>query len=207
MLFRAMLDAMDAWATDGIAPPDSRIPTRKEGTLVSYEDWKKKFPAIPGTMIPTGPASLKLLDHGPDADNGIFSKEPPEVIEAEGYTILIPSCDEDGNDVPGVRAPMVQAPMGTYVGWNLRARGFGHGATYEFYGSYIPFADSPEERDFISDPRPSVLDRYATHKDYSAAIEAACRRLIAERLMLEEDIQQALATADDWGRPRHVTGL
>lgn len=207
MLFRAMLDAMDAWATDGTAPPDSRIPTRKEGTLVSHEDWKKKFPAIPGNMIPTGPASLKLLDHGPDADDGILTKEPPEVIDAEGYTILIPSCDEDGNDVPGVRAPMVQAPMGTYVGWNLRARGFGHGATYEFIGSYIPFADSPEERDFISDPRPSVLERYATQEDYTAAIEAACRRLIAEKLMLEEDIPQALATAEDWGRPRHVTGL
>ena len=29
----------------------------------------------------------------------------------------------------GVRAPMVQAPLGTYCGWNLRARGFGHGAS------------------------------------------------------------------------------
>ncbi|MBN8908329.1 MAG: hypothetical protein J0H99_17245, partial [Rhodospirillales bacterium] len=34
-LFRAMLDAMDAWATDGTPPPDSRIPTRASGTLVT----------------------------------------------------------------------------------------------------------------------------------------------------------------------------
>jgi alpha/beta hydrolase family protein len=29
MLFRAMIDAMDRWATSGIAPPDSRIPRRR----------------------------------------------------------------------------------------------------------------------------------------------------------------------------------
>jgi hypothetical protein len=158
-------------------------------------------------MIPTGPASLKLLDYGPDEDKGILSKEPPEVVDAEGYTILIPACDEDGNDVPGIRAPMVQAPMGTYVGWNIRSRGHGHGATYEFQGSYIPFSDSPEERAFVSDPRPSVLERYGAPDEYVAAIVEACNRLVADRLMLAEDIPQAIATAGDWGRPRHVTGL
>ena len=33
---------------------------------------------------------------------------------------------------------MVEAPLGTCTGWNLRAREFGHGATHEFTGSYIP---------------------------------------------------------------------
>ena len=207
MIFRAMLDAMDAWASSGALPPPSRIPTRKDGTLVDYAQWRKAFPKIPGTMTPTGPASLKLLDHGADFDKGFVTKIPPEVIDAKGYTVLVPSCDADGNDLPGVRAPMVQAPMGTYVGWNIRARGYGHGATYETTGSYIPFADSPEERNFVSDPRPSVLERYATPAAYVAAIEQACKNLVADGLMLEEDIPQALATATDWGRPRHVTGL
>ncbi|HAT35539.1 MAG TPA: hypothetical protein DCS82_07475 [Rhodospirillaceae bacterium] len=206
MIFRAMLDAMDAWASDGSSPPDSRMPTRKDGTLVTYDEWRAQFPDIPATLLPTGPASLKLLDHGPDEDKGILS-EPPKVIDAEGYGILIPSSDEDGNDVPGIRAPMVQAPMGTYVGWNIRARGHGYGATYEFNGSYLPFADSPEEREFTRDPRPSVLERYSTQEDYVAAIEAACKRLVADGLMLEEDIPQALATAANWGRPRHITSL
>jgi hypothetical protein len=206
MLFRAMLDAMDAWATDGTPPPDSRIPTRKDGTLATYDEWRAAFPDIPGALVPTGPASLKLLDFGPDEDKGILS-EPPKVLDQTGYVVGIPSCDADGNDVPGVRAPMVQAPMGTYVGWNIRARGHGYGATYEFTGGYIPFPDSPEERAFVGDPRPSVLERYATAEEYVAAIEAACKKLVADGLMLEEDIAQALATASDWGRPRHVTGL
>jgi hypothetical protein len=39
MLFRAMLDAMDAWATNGTEPPASRIPRRADGTLCDYEEW------------------------------------------------------------------------------------------------------------------------------------------------------------------------
>lgn len=38
MLFRAMLDAMDRWVTDGTPPPPSRIPTRSDRTLVSDKE-------------------------------------------------------------------------------------------------------------------------------------------------------------------------
>ena len=206
MIFRAMLDAMDGWASIGSQPPKSQIPTRKDGTLVTYEEWRGQFPEIPGTLLPTEPASLKLLDYGPDEDKGILSF-PPSVVDNDGYTILVPSSDKDGNDAPGIRAPMVQAPMGTYVGWNIRAQGYGYGANYEFNGSYIPFPDSPEERIFTRDPRPSVLERYANADEYIAAIKIACERLVAEGYMIEEDIPRALMTASNWGRPRHITNL
>src|ERR1700756_3910452 len=39
MLFRAMIDAMDRWATDGIPPPDSRIPRRADSTLTWFDEW------------------------------------------------------------------------------------------------------------------------------------------------------------------------
>ncbi len=98
-------------------------------------------------------------------------REPPAVgawpattPEAPGmhYTVLVPSVDRDGNDVPGVRAPMVAAPLGTYTGWNPRARGHGHGAQWRFEGSYIPFPDTESERAMTGDPRtldPGALSR------------------------------------------------
>lgn len=207
MIFRALLDAMDAWVTNGTPPPESRIPTRKDGTLATYDEWRKQFPAIPGQFLTTGPAGLPLVDHGPDVDRGFLTKHPPEIVDADGYTVQIPAVDSDGNDIAGIRAPMVQAPLGSYTGWNTRGQGYGTGANYEFSGSYIPFMDFPEERDFISDPRPSVLERYATPEDYVAAITAAAEQLVADRLMLEEDIETAKASARDWGRPRHVVKL
>ncbi|MFT5450086.1 MAG: hypothetical protein ACI9DC_005289 [Gammaproteobacteria bacterium] len=207
MFFRALLDAMDEWVTNAAPPPDSRIPRRKDGTIATYDEWLAQFPTIPGQMVTTGPAGLPLLDHGPDSDRGILAKHPPDIVNEQGYTVLIPAVDSDGNDVAGIRAPMVQAPLGTYTGWNTRGQGYGTGANYEFSGSYIPFMDSTEEREFIKDPRPAIVERYATPNDYLNAIEAAARQLVADRLMLEEDIARTLDCAADWGRPRHVTKL
>jgi hypothetical protein len=102
---------------------------------------------------------------------------------------------------------MVAAPLGTYTGWNLRVAGHGGGANHEFTGSYIPFADTAEERVFSGDSRPAVLERYATPEAYVAAIERAARALVAEGLMLEEDVERCRRLARDWGRPRHVVRL
>ena len=102
---------------------------------------------------------------------------------------------------------MVEAPLATYTGWNLRARGFGHGATHTFVGSTIPFPETESERRITGDPRRSILERYATQAAYTAAITAAARRLVEERLMLEEDVERAIVLAQNWGRPRHDVGL
>jgi hypothetical protein len=207
MLFRAMLDALDAWASTGTAPPASRIPLRADGTLVSYAEWRGMFPAIPATGIPQKANALPLLDFGAEFERGILSKEPPDIVDAEGYAIGVPAVDADGNDVAGVRVPMVQAPLGTYTGWNLRSRGHGHGAMYMFEGSYIPFPDTPEERSSTGDPRTSILQRYDDASGYARALQRAARLLVEERLMIEEDVERCVAAAGDWGRPLHDVKL
>ena len=136
MFLRALLDALDAWATHGTEPPASRIPRRSDGALVAFEAWRAQFPCFPGVMVRKGANSLPLYDFGPGFERGLLTKEPPEAVDA------------DGNDVAGVRAcgrPMVRAPLGTCAGWNLRPRSFGHGAMREFTGSYIPFPDTGSE--------------------------------------------------------------
>jgi hypothetical protein len=207
MFFRAMTDAMDRWATDGTPPPASRIPTRADGTLVSHAEWTRQFPAIPGAMTPRSATELPLLDFGPRFEQGIIDKEPPDLVPGKSYVVGVPAVDADGNDIPGVRAPMVAAPLGTYTGWNPRARGFGHGALYRFEGSYIPFAETSEERAETRDPRKSILERYPTKDAYVAAIIAAAKELVAQGLMLQEDVDRCATAAADWGRPRHLITL
>jgi hypothetical protein len=206
MLFRAMLDAMDAWATNGTPPPPSRMPSRSDGMLVDYQTWRRQFPLIPGVMPLAEPNRLRLLDWGSQAASGIL-REPPVVVAGEEYTVLVPAVDADGNDRPGVRAPMVQAPLATYTGWNPRSRGYGHGAQFRFEGSTIPFADTPAGRAATGDPRPSILERYPTSAAYVRAIEAAARALVEERLMLEEDVERCAAAARGWNKQRHPTML
>ena len=215
MLFRAMLDAMDAWASHGTRPPDSLVPTRADGTLVEYARWRRRFPAIPGVMVLAEPNALPLLDFGPDANKGIL-REPPVVVHGRNdldggpglrYTVLVPSVDKDGNDIPGVRAPMVSAPLGTYTGWNPRARGYGHGVQWKFEGSYIPFPDTPSERVATGDPRLSSLERYPDWQAYVAAITEAARELVAAGLMLEEDVERSALEAERWNPMRHVVSI
>jgi hypothetical protein len=98
-------------------------------------------------------------------------------------------------------------PLGTYTGWNLRQRHLGNGALLGVSGSYFPLADTPDERARTGDPRPSILERHPDAAAYARAIRAAAEALVAERLMLEEDVARAEALAADWGRPRHVTRL
>ena len=135
MFFRAMLDAMDAWATNGKRPPASRIPTRADNTLVDYATWREQFPAIPGVMPLACPESrCRCWISGRTPTRASCRSRRHWCMAATirmglglHYTVLVPSVDRDGNDVPGVRAPMVAAPLGTYTGWNPRAHGYGHG--------------------------------------------------------------------------------
>jgi hypothetical protein len=212
MLFRAMLDAMDRWATNGTPPPRSRVPKREDGTLVDYVTWRRQFPSIPGAAVLAEPNALPLLDFGPDAERGIL-QEPPAVVHGRNdpdgglglrYTVLVPSVDTDGNDIAGVRVPMVSAPLGTYTGWNPRARGFGHGAQWKFEGSYIPFANTASERMATGDPRRAVLERYPDWQAYVAAIAQAARDLSVVGLVLEEDVGRCEAAAEGWDSARHV---
>ena len=85
------------------------VPSREEGTLVDFATWREQFPAIPGVMTLAEPNALPLLDFGPDADKGIL-REPPVVVHGRNdpdggpglrYTVLVPSVDADGNDIPG----------------------------------------------------------------------------------------------------------
>jgi hypothetical protein len=78
---------------------------------------------------------------------------------------------------------------------------------HEFTGSTIPFPDAAEERKATNDPRRSISERYATRDAYVAAIREAAERLVAERLMIAEDIDRVAAAAADWGAPRHDVRL
>ena len=203
MFFRGMLDALDDWATKGIAPPENKVPQRIDGTLITIDKWREQFPNIPGINTPKNPNFLPLYDYGPMASQGIINQLPPIIQSEKGYTVLVPAVDIDGNDIAGIRAPMVSAPLATYTGWNLRARFFGEGAMHEFSGSTIEFPETKEIAESTGDPRESVLDRYGDEFGYLKAIESAAKQLVREKWILEEDLPRVLQLANRWCFERH----
>ncbi len=153
------------------------------------------FPSIPGVSHPSEACRLHLLDFGPEFERGVITHEPPNRnIDAE-YAVLVSKTDPDGNEIAGIRTPHVTVPLATYTGWNFRSHGSSDAALKGTVGSYFPLPASVDERQATGDGRESVEERYGSVNAYVSEIEAAARELVAQRLLLEEDLERYVAAA------------
>ena len=59
----------------------------------------------------------------------------------------------------------------------------------------IEEAEQMYRREATGDPRPSIAERYRSREDYLARVREAARALVAERFMLEEDVELSLTFA------------
>jgi hypothetical protein len=179
---RALLTGLNAWISDGVQPPSSRVPMRAHGTLVAAEGAvRTDIPGLPYKAIHT-PAAFS--DH---------STLPPKEIGR--YPVFVPKADDDGMAIAGIRQLALAVPRATYTAWNPRAQGFGPTALYPLQGAVVPFAPTEAARKEVHDPRPSLAERYADNDAYVAAVRREAARQVAERLLLSEDADRAIEAA------------
>ena len=110
---------------------------------------------------------------------------------------VVPRVDADGNEVGGVPVVLLQAPLGTYLGWNVTATGFHKGQVCNYQGGWIPFARTKAERLANHDPRRSLEERYVTHDGYVAAVRAAAQKAFADGYLLAADRDTLIQQASD----------
>jgi Alpha/beta hydrolase domain len=91
---------------------------------------------------------------------------------------------------------LLQAPLGTYLGWNITATGFHKGKVCNYEGGWIPFAKTRAERLANGDPRLSLQERYGDHAGYVAAVKAAAASVVARGFLLQEDADSLIAEAE-----------
>lgn len=191
---KALLD----WVMKAAEPPPSLYPTLAKGDLVAPTAIALGFPRIPGKPQPDGHLNPFLAyDFGAGFNavdlSGMPSNQPPQITGT--YASLVPRVDADGNEISGVRSPMLQVPLGTYLGWNETARGFQAGRYCGNQGGFIPFAATRAERMASGDPRLSLEERYGTKANYLMKLKAAADALVAQRYMLAADEERTLALA------------
>lgn len=194
-LLRALLVAMDAWATKGTPPPPSQVPTHADASAATAEAVRQHFPAIPEVVCPASHNPLYVQDFGPEVEMGIFDKEPPEEDKTREYTVLVPQIDADGLEIPGLRTPDIEVPLATYTGWNLRPPDSAGNDQAGIMGSEFPLSRTEAEREARNDPRASIAARYGSKAHYVRQVEAAAQTLVAQRLLLNEDADRYVEVA------------
>ena len=194
---KAVFAGLVDWVTKETEPPASTYPTLASGALISTAAYDKAFPKIPGVPRPAySPTYQYELGPGfnmPDL-SGTISVVPPRIVRE--IPQWMPRIDADGNEMDGIRSPLISVPLGTYVGWNVFAGGFQKGRFCNNIGGYIPFAATKAERLAKGDPRLSLEERYPSHAAYVAKVRAQADALVARRYMLAEDAARIIKEAD-----------
>jgi hypothetical protein len=193
------------WVMNGVLPPPSRYPMLSQGTLAEAHKAAIGFPTLPmlRSAIPERDFIMPVHDYdwGPQFDSldgsGVASNAPPRIKQV--LTMFAPKVDADGNELGGVPVVLLDAPLGTYLGWNVTAGGekpFHKDQICDYVGGMIPFAKTAEERKATNDPRLSLQERYGTHAGYVAAVTRAAERAVKEGFLLPVDASVLIEGAD-----------
>ena len=206
------------WVMRDITPPDSVYPTlngkkgdgqqargRNIPDLVEANKQAMGFPTIPGlrATAPEPDFIMPVLDYdwGPHFNysdaSGIPTNAPPPIRQV--LKMLVPRVDADGNEVGGVPVVLLDAPLGTYLGWNITAGGarpFHKDQICNYVGGMIPFAKTRDERMARQDPRLSLEERYGTHANYVARVRQAAANAVARGFLLQPDADALIAEAE-----------
>jgi hypothetical protein len=180
---RALFVALEDWVTTGAEPPPSLVPSLAASDAVTAD--RVAMPKVPGFAVAPG-------------DNPVLPPvdwvDPPETSPPAPYTTFVSAVDSDGNEVAGIRLPQVAVPLGTHTGWNVYKAQPDELADRD--GSFIAFARTKAEREAAGDPRPSLAERYGSRSAYIERIREAAAALVVDRLLLQDDADRLVASAE-----------
>jgi hypothetical protein len=199
------------WVMRGTEPPPSRWPTlaarngESQGTLALASKAALGFPTLPQLRpsVPETDFIMPLIDYDwgpqflPSDGSGIASNSPPPIRQV--LPMLAPKVDADGNELGGVPVVLLEAPLGTYLGWNITAGGakpFHQGQICNYVGGMIPFARTLEERKLTGDPRLSLQERYVSHDGYVAVVRKVADKATKEGFLLPVDAALLIKAAE-----------
>ena len=197
----ALTVALVEWVTKGTPMPPSVYPKLADQTLVKNTSAAMGAPVIPGAPPPDN-LVYPLLDYDL---GGNFNYLDQSGIPSKVATVLqvlpqvVPAVDRDGNELAGLKAPLLQNPLGSYLGYNTFPSGIQKGQDCiqgSPAGGYVAFAETKQAREFVGDNRPSLEERYGTHAEYVKRVKASADAMVAQRYLLKADADAMVAQAE-----------
>src|SRR5438477_4934236 len=182
-LVNRMRVALRDWVMLGVDPPPSQWPTLAKKTLIEPTKAAMGFPSgvpgIPDSIFLPENFIFPIFDYdwGSEFDEsdatGTPTNLPPPIKSV--IKMLVPRVDADGNELGGVPTVLRDAPLATYLGWNITAgpgstqyagQPFHAGQVCNYVGGMVPLAKTKAQRMAAGDPRLSLEERYGTHAGY-----------------------------------------
>jgi hypothetical protein len=208
-----MRAALRDWVMHDTPPPPSAWPTMAKKTLVEPTmeamGFPRGIPGIPESLFRPENFVFPVLDYdwGPEYDHSEASGNPTNAPPPIRHVIktLVPRVDADGNELGGIPTVQRDAPLGTYLGWNITAgpgdatydgRPFHAGQVCNYVGGMVPFFKKRQQRIDAGDPRLSLEERYGTHAGYVAAVTAAANNAFEQGYLLAADRDALIAQAE-----------
>ena len=174
-LVRAAFANLDTWVSHAMPPPDSKVPTLRQGSLVERGVVLARFAAVDGFegLDPDRLGGLAALDLGDRVGDGICVFP---AREGRPYARLVSDVDDSLNELAGIRLPETLLPMGCHTGWNPRHPD--HGAP-ELPAIFVGF---------------SLFGGELAARDEAARRVRECvRTLVSARYVLPEDAERVVA--------------
>ena len=181
-LIRAALINVLRWITEGVEPPDSRIPrisdeslTTRDAVIAKFAS-REEFEKLP---VASELTRLNRYQFGPNIDRGVC-EFPAELLEP--YAAMVANVNEQLNEVAGIHLPEIKLGLGIHSGWNPRHQDHGAPSQTATFAGFSVFDDSLR----------SFGDQHACQRE----IKKVTDHLVESKLDLAEDrnlvIQNAL---------------
>ncbi|WP_371187920.1 alpha/beta hydrolase domain-containing protein [Thalassotalea maritima] len=168
---RALMAALTNWVVEGQSPPNSRYPTFAQQTLINFGHFE--MPNWMNIATPFKPHTAYALNYGKRWADGIIDNQPPkihsEIIPA------VPNTDSNGHELGGIRHPLIEAPIASFIPWSLRYGLFASNELKDFRGSMLKW------------PRKRILQRYGSERDYLSHINKMIDASVQEGWILARD--------------------
>jgi hypothetical protein len=205
--------ALREWVINDTPPPPSQWPQMKDKTLVvptmKAMGFPKGIPGIPESIFKPENFVFPIFDYdwGPEYDHSEASGNPTNAPPPIRHVVpaLVPAVDQDGNERGGIPTVQNDAPLGTYLGWNITSgpadavydgRPFHAGQVCNYTGGMVPFFKTRAQRLAAGDPRLSLEERYGSHAGYVAAVTKAANNAFNKGYLLAADRDALIAQAE-----------
>ena len=183
---RAVLSQLSHWVVDEKMPMQSQFPRFSNQSLVSFEQYTLP-PRLSKLTKPVSPYTPFIYDYGNKWEQGIISVNPPLLLDLGKPNIpAVPAVDNFGNEIGGIRHPLLDVPIASFLPWVLRHNAeFAQNEMMDFRGAIKLF------------PKREILAQYQDFDEYINALEGAIDKAIKQGSLLSED-RETVHTQAKW---------